>query len=32
MPKSNIKFQYRPSQTRGGADHGWLKVSADLVW
>ncbi|WVQ81587.1 hypothetical protein IAT38_003711 [Cryptococcus sp. DSM 104549] len=21
-----MKFQYRPSETRGGADHGWLKT------
>lgn len=23
----DMQFQYRASQTRGGADHGWLKVS-----
>ena len=21
-----MQFQYRPSETRGGADHGWLKT------
>lgn len=24
---NHMQFQYRASQTRGGADHGWLKVS-----
>lgn len=23
---SNVSFQFRPTQTRGGADHGWLKT------
>lgn len=23
---SSVSFQFRPSQTRGGADHGWLKT------
>ncbi|EKD04970.1 hypothetical protein A1Q2_00770 [Trichosporon asahii var. asahii CBS 8904] len=23
---SQVSFQYRPTQTRGGADHGWLKT------
>ena len=23
---STMQFQFRPSQTRGGADHGWLKT------
>jgi hypothetical protein len=26
-----LSFQYRPSDDRGGADHGWLKVSGSTL-
>ncbi|ORY25539.1 RmlC-like cupin domain-containing protein [Naematelia encephala] len=26
MSQSKMQFQFRPSETRGGADHGWLKT------
>ena len=30
-PMSTLQFKFRPSETRGNADHGWLKVSPILV-